>query len=314
MKKKISATGLSYVVNKGGLTCRIVGLGTYDQKELFIPDTIDGYKVKSIANEAFYDCTDLVSAEIAEGMTYIGAEAFCGCSALTCVKIPDSVTEIGWGAFLGCASLSDISIGQGVTEIAASAFCGCKGRVEIPAKTAFIGEQAFAGLREIVVSEENPFFMSADGNLYTKNGNTILQYATGKDELIFYLPEDVRSIGSFAFAGAKRLSAIHFEENLKTVGSNAFNGCALLWAAVLPEGLKNIGDSAFYGCSSLCAVSVGKNTDIGRGAFEECPKLRRIHRKGKLPLWKRIIFGKKYRADAPFREIKCKNWWVKFRF
>ena len=313
MKKKISEAGLSYAVNKGGSTCRIVGLGAYDQKELFIPDTIDGYKVESIANEAFYDCTELVSAEIAEGVVRIGSEAFCGCSSLACVKFPDSVTEIGWGAFLGCSSLSDISLGQGVTEIRASAFCGCKGRVEIPQKTAVIGEQAFAGLSEISVSEENPNFMSADGNLYTKNGDTILQYATGKDELIFYLPENVRCIGNFAFTDAKRLSAIHFGENVESVGSNAFNGCSLLWAVVFPEGLLSVGDSAFYGCSSLCAVSVGKNTDIGRGAFGDCPKLYRIHRKGKIPLWKRLIFGKKYRADAPFREIKCKNWWLRFR-
>ena len=314
MKKKISEVGLSYAVNKGGKTCRIVGLGTYDQKELFIPDTLDGYKVESIANEAFRDCAELVSAEIAEGVTYIGAEAFCGCSALACVKIPDSVTEIGWGAFLGCSSLSDISLGKGIKEIGASAFCGCNGRAEIPAKTAFIGEQAFAGLSEIAVSEENPFFTSQDGNLYNKNGDTLLQYATGKDELIFYLPEDIKTIGNFAFADAKRLSAIHIGEKLKTVGSNAFNGCSLLWAAVFPEGLQRLGDSAFYGCDSLCAVAVGKKTDIGRGAFDECPKLHRVQRKGKMPLWKKIIFGKKNKKPSPFREIKIKNWSFKFRF
>ena len=314
MKKKISATGLSYAVNKGGKTCRIVGIGTYDQKELFIPDTIDGYKVESIANEAFRDCAELVSAEITDGVIYIGAEAFCGCSALACVKIPDSVTEIGWGAFLGCDSLSDISLGKGVKEIGASAFCGCKGRVEIPAKTAFIGEQAFAGLSEIAVSEGNPFFASADGNLYNKNGDTLLQYATGKEELIFHLPEGVKNIGNFAFAGAKRLSAIHIGENLKTVGSNAFSGCSLLWAAVFPEGLQILGDSAFCGCDSLCAVAVGKKTDIGRGAFDDCPKLRRVQRKGKMPLWKKVLYGKRHKKDSPYREFKCKNWLFQFRF
>ena len=314
MKKKISATGLSYAVNKGGKTCRIVGIGTYDQKELFIPDTIDGYKVESIANEAFRDCAELVSAEIADGVIYIGAEAFCGCSALACVKIPDSVTEIGWGAFLGCDSLSDISLGKGVKEIGASAFCGCKGRVEIPAKTAFIGEQAFAGLSEIAVSEGNPFFASADGNLYNKNGDALLQYATGKEELIFHLPEGVKNIGNFAFAGAKRLSAIHIGENLKTVGSNAFSGCTLLWAAVFPEGLQILGDSAFCGCDSLCAVAVGKKTDIGRGAFDDCPKLRRVQRKGKMPLWKKVLYGKRHKKDSPYREFKCKNWLFQFRF
>ena len=314
MKKKISEVGLSYAVNKGGKTCRIVGLGTYDQKELFIPDMLDGYRVESIANEAFRDCAELVSAEIADGVIYIGAEAFCGCSALACVKIPDSVTEIGWGAFLGCSSLSDISLGNGVKEIGASAFFGCTGRAEIPAKTAFIGEQAFAGFQEIAVSEKNPFFTSQDGNLYNKNGTALLQYATGKDERAFHLPENVKSIGSFAFAGAKRLSAIRFGNNLKTVGSNAFNGCSLLWAAVFPESLQSLGDSAFYGCDSLCAVSVGKKTDIGRGAFDDCPKLHRVHRKGKMPLWKKVLYGKRHKKDSPYREFKCKNWLFQFRF
>ena len=314
MKTKISATGLAYSVNKDQSTCRIVGIGSFVGKKLTIPETLEGYKVKSISNEAFCECTELEYVEIENGPESIGAEVFAGCTSLARVKIADSVKNIGWGAFLNCASLSEISLGNGVSEIAAKAFCGCKGRVDIPAKTAFIGEQAFSGLSEITVAQENIDFCAVDGNLYTKDGKTLLQYATGKQELTFTIPDFVTKIGNFAFSGALRLSGVRFGGNVQIVGSNAFNGCSLLWAAVLPDSVKMIEDSAFYGCSSLCAVSVGKNTDIGRGAFGQCPNLNRIRRRGKNPLWKKILIGKKQRSDSPLREFKGKNWSIKFWF
>ena len=314
MKTNISSTGIAYTVNKDRATCQIVGIGDFDGKELTVPEELDGYKVKSIAKEAFRGCASLVSAEICGGIESIGAEAFAGCEGLMRVKISDTVSEIGWGAFLDCASLEDISIGNGVTEIGAKAFCGCRGRANIPAKTVLIGEQAFCGFSDIRVDPDNKHYTSLDGCLYTKSGKTLLQYATGKETPSFTVPDTVTAIGSFAFSGAVRLSAVRFGEKLKTVGSNAFNGCTALWAANLPNSVETIEDSAFFGCTSLSAVSVAKDTDIGRGAFGNCPKLPCIRRRGKRPLWKKLLLGKIQKPDSSVCECKGEHWSIKFWF
>ena len=60
------------------------------------------YRVTSIGNDAFSDCSDLTSITIPEGVTSIGKETFSGCSGLTSVTIPEGVTSIRSDAFSGC--------------------------------------------------------------------------------------------------------------------------------------------------------------------------------------------------------------------
>ena len=69
--------------------------------------------------------TTLVSAEIGNLCTTIGARAFSGCTSLTSITIPNSVTSIGNGAFMGCTSLTNITILDSVTLIEDVAFYAC---------------------------------------------------------------------------------------------------------------------------------------------------------------------------------------------
>ena len=62
-----------------------------------------------IGNFAFYDCTNLTSVTIPNGVTSIGASTFRGCSSLTSIVIPSSVTSIGDTAFRKCGSLKSIT-------------------------------------------------------------------------------------------------------------------------------------------------------------------------------------------------------------
>lgn len=55
-----------------------------------------------IGDEAFENCTALVSIKIPGRVASIGDEAFKGCTSLTTVRIPASVSEIGDDAFEGC--------------------------------------------------------------------------------------------------------------------------------------------------------------------------------------------------------------------
>ena len=82
------------------------------------------YRVTSIGNKAFYDCSGLTSVTIPNSVTEIGGSAFDGCVGLTSIIIPNGVTSIGWGAFSGCSSLTSITIPNSVTSIGMWAFIG----------------------------------------------------------------------------------------------------------------------------------------------------------------------------------------------
>ncbi|MBR3805417.1 MAG: leucine-rich repeat protein [Clostridia bacterium] len=76
--------------------------GNLTQTTLNIPDTLWGFSVGAIADEAF-----------------------AGYSNITKVVIPDSVTSIGSGAFRDCTSLKTVIIGENVNYIGAHAFTRC---------------------------------------------------------------------------------------------------------------------------------------------------------------------------------------------
>ena len=66
--------------------------------EIVIPASIDGYRVTSIADNAFED-TAIKSVVIPDGVKKVGWFAFNGCMELRRITVPSSVTEIGYSAF-----------------------------------------------------------------------------------------------------------------------------------------------------------------------------------------------------------------------
>ena len=93
---------------------------------IVIPETYNGKKVTSIADNAFAGNTAIEEVSLPSGLKSIGAGAFAGCTGLnTHVLIPDGVTTIGNGAFKNCSNLTGIVIPDTVTSMGADVFNGC---------------------------------------------------------------------------------------------------------------------------------------------------------------------------------------------
>ena len=162
----------------------------YD-KEVVIPEEIDGVTVTSIADKAFYNYNRLLSITIPDTVTSIGSSTFYGCNRLSSMIVPDSVTAIENNTFYGCTRLTSITIPNSVTSIGDSAFYNCTGltSVEIPDSVTTIGRSTF-------------------------NGCSGLTSVT--------IPASVTSIGDGAFSGCSYITSITIPETVEYIGSQAF--------------------------------------------------------------------------------------------
>ena len=227
----------------------------------------EGLKFKLSDDETYYivagssDCTEIVIPSTYNGkpVKQIGHSAFFECTSLTSIEIPSSVTSIGSNAFFRCNSLTSVTIGSGVTSIAATALAGCP------------------KLTIIKVDEGNGAYKSIDGNLYTKDGKVLINYANGKQDASFVIPAGVTSIGSYAFEYCRSLTSVEMPNSVTSIGSSAFYSCINLTSLVMSNSVTSIGSSAFEYCYSLTSVVIPDSvTSIGDRAFYSCTKLTSV--------------------------------------
>ena len=229
--------------------------GTCADENVVIPYTHEGLPVKKIGVSAFENFKIMKSVLIPDSITEIGGFAFDSCVALEEVVIPDSVTKVLAWAFYNCQSVTTAKIGKGVEEVGMSAFGWCR-------------------LTSIEVDEKNQYYKSIDGNLYTKNGDVLVQYAIDKPETKFEIPSHVTNIGKFAFDVCTNLTEVVIPNGLTVIDEFAFNGCANLTKIEIPSSVVRIADRAFCYCTSLEKIVIPNNvTIVGGLAFYECDKL-----------------------------------------
>ena len=64
--------------------------------------------MSSIGDDAFEQCTSLVSIVVPAACTSIGSSAFRECSALQRVELPAAIRKLGGNAFAKCVSLREL--------------------------------------------------------------------------------------------------------------------------------------------------------------------------------------------------------------
>jgi len=186
--------------------------------------------VTTIYTRAFEGCTSLTEVTIPDSVTEIGVYAFSGCTSLTGVTIPDSVMRIDRYAFSDCTSLTSIAFPNSVTNIGDFAFAGCTSltSVTISGEWIRIGYGAFkgcTGLTEFCVAENQLWYKSVNGVLFTKDMETLVCYPAGKTNTRYTIPDGVKSIDDFAFFGCTSLTRVTVPDSVGSLAGNKFSGC-----------------------------------------------------------------------------------------
>ena len=163
-----------------------------------------GTNLMSIGYNAFSWCTHLNNIIFSESITTIGNWAFGACSSLSDVAIPDSVTSVEDYAFAHCSNITNVMLGGGITSIGSSVFYNC------------------TKLSSLSVSDLNPLYRAADGILFNKSMDVLVQAVaniTGK----YTIPNGVTNIDDSAFRSCTQLEVVTIPSSVTSIGDHAFS-------------------------------------------------------------------------------------------
>lgn len=246
------------------------------------------YQVISIADSAFFGCSDLTSVDIPKSVTSIGRSAFYGCRGLTIITIPAST--IYEDAFRDCSGLISVVI-QRASTIEKAAFSGCANLTSITLPAYACGQKV---PNPNICIYEYPFGYIFGENEYDGGERTTQRYyysyiGYGSDPnspkefgtVAYYIPANLKEIivtgggdirdGAFSFC--RNIISVTIN-GVGSIGQSAFLGCETLESIDISNSVKNIGENAFSGCSSLVSITIPKSVSgMGKSVFNGCDNL-----------------------------------------
>lgn len=273
--------------------------------ELIIPDSIEGYPVTSIADEAFASIS-ITSVKIPDSVIEIGINPFqSGLSTIAlspshpvfalidgvlfrkadkrlicypsrkideAYAIPQGIEIIGAKSFCFANNLKDISIPNTVVSIEDFAFSYCQEikSILIPSSVSNIGINPFLYCEELVelnVDSSNQYFWSYDNVLFDR-----------KDQSLICFPYALSSYSSLiTHYRSKQLKSYEIPYGIETIKANAFAGCDGFEEIIIPNTVDQIEEYAFYRCSNLEQLVLPDTVrQIDQYAFYGCDDLQTI--------------------------------------
>lgn len=281
--------------------CDTSALGT-----LQIPETIEGFPVTAIGDNAFLGCTEIDHIILPESVFQLGNFCFYSCTSLQSINLPEAITRIPSYAFGFCSSLVELDLPSQLEEIDDFAFAGCENlsAITVPATIETLGSQAFLDNEQLQsvrflgpppatvgpspffrVSSEATLFVAANhvaafggvgatwkGLPVTLSGAelfpSVLNWEVVDGTFIRILGCDNSASGNLTVPS--ELAGLPVLE----IAEAAFSNCSLLNSLILPDSIKQIDRDAFSSCTSLSSITLPSNLlTLGSGAFLQCSAL-----------------------------------------
>lgn len=124
VKKSNVKAGKYVIYTREDGTC-VITKYVGNNRQLQIPEMLNGYRVTIIAAYAFMSCDFLTTISIPDSVTAIREYAFKNCTSLTSVTIPNGVTTLKAATFADCTSLTSVTIPDSVSWISYNTFQNC---------------------------------------------------------------------------------------------------------------------------------------------------------------------------------------------
>lgn len=282
-----SAEGFLYEIENDSVT--IVGYAGLESN-VTVPDTIDGYPVTVIAENAFRGMTGLTDITLPDSVTTIDY-AFVECQDLVNVTLGSGITSMN-GAFRDCTALTAVNGGENAVAMDET-FLRCSALSEgvIPS-TARSCQSTFRGCTSLssVTIEEGvqvlnlTFDGCSDLRSVTIPASVTLTYATFRDcsSLTEVSGGDNITVLDMTFKNCSRLTSLALGDAV-TQMSDAFTDCSSLKTiSGLPTEVETY-TASFNGCKAITALVIPAITseeslaayDLS-GDFENCAALKEI--------------------------------------
>ena len=257
----------------------LTGLTEYGKtlSRIVIPDGVTSIGKGAFGKNVFYETANLISVEIPNSVTSIGAYAFSACFNLSYVNLPESLTYIGDYAFLYCTSLTSIDISDSI-EFGKKPFLACTsiiikcngkeidalnedGRYVFAADSGILSVPIVFNCKNNEIADDGYLYVVADngvqyalkdgiakvsGHSYIFGKVTIARNVSYKGKLY-----NVNNVDNYSFFCAENLSGIVIPNSVTIICSGAFFGCISLTDIDIPNSVNYIGNGVFFDCLSL---------------------------------------------------------------
>jgi len=234
--ENFTVNGIKYTGDESTKTATVTGTEDgFNQTDVVIPETVNGYTVMKIGDDAFSWNLNLKTVELPNTVKTIASWAFAEALNLESVKMPNMLDSIGHQAFQECEKLKEISIPSSVRFIGLSAFVGCK------------------SIDTIVIPEG---IETIKGDCYA--GCEALKTVT--------LPSTLKTIERMAFEGCRSLTSIELPETVETLGYGCFwrSGLTSVHIPASVTKIESIQEAywPFCGCSQLTQITIAADNKV----------------------------------------------------